>query len=49
MDEVLIGAAHYVVVGDGDGVHAAPGGLEDMNTLQRANVPDLRRLKNMKM
>lgn len=42
MDEVFIGAAYDVVVGDGDGVDAAPAGLEHMNTLQRADVPDLK-------
>ena len=42
MDEVLVGAADDVVVGDSDGVHTAPAGLEHMDTIQGANVPDLR-------
>lgn len=41
MDEVFISAADDVVVGDSDGVDAAPAGLQDVNTLQRADVPDL--------
>lgn len=41
MDKVLIGATHDVVVGDGDGVDAAPAGLQDVDTLQGADVPNL--------
>ena len=41
VDEVFVGATDDVVVGDGDGVDAAPAGLEDVDTLQRADVPDL--------
>lgn len=41
VDEVLVSATDDVVVGDCDGVDAAPAGLEDVNTLQRADVPDL--------
>lgn len=41
MDEVLIGATHNVVVGDSDGVDTAPAGLQDVDTLQRADVPNL--------
>lgn len=41
VDEVFVSAADDVVVGDGDGVDAAPAGLQDVNTLQRADVPDL--------
>ena len=42
MDEVLVGAADDVVVGDGDGVNAASAGLQDVNTVQRADIPDLK-------
>lgn len=42
MDEVFVRATDDVVVGDCDGVDAAPAGLEDVNALQRADVPDLR-------
>lgn len=41
MDEVFISATNDVVVGDGDGVDAAPAGLQDMNALQRPDVPNL--------
>lgn len=41
MDEVFISATDDVVVGDGDGVDAAPAGLQDVNTLQRPDVPNL--------
>lgn len=41
MDQVLIGAADDVVVGDGDGVDAAPAGLQDVDALQGADVPNL--------
>lgn len=41
MDEVLISAADDVVVGDGDGVNAAAAGLQDVDTLQRTDVPNL--------
>lgn len=41
MDEVFISATDDVVVGDGDGVDAPPTGLQDMNTLQRPDVPNL--------
>lgn len=41
MDEVFIGPTDDVVVGDGDGVDAAATGLQDVNTLQRADVPNL--------
>lgn len=41
VDEVLVGAADDVVVCDGDGVDAAPAGLQDVNALQRADVPNL--------
>lgn len=41
MNEVLIGATDDVVVGDSDGVDAASTGLQDVNTLQRADVPNL--------
>ncbi len=41
MDEVFIGATDDVVVGDGDGVDAAPAGLQDVNTLQGPDVPNL--------
>lgn len=43
VDEVFIGAADDVVVGDSNGVDTAPTGLQDMNTLQRADVPNLTR------
>lgn len=42
MDEVFISATDNVVVGDSDGVYAAPTGLQDVNTLQRADVPNLK-------
>lgn len=42
MDEVLIGATHDVVVCHGDGVDATPAGLQDVDTLQGADVPNLR-------
>lgn len=42
MDEVLIRAANYVVVGDSNGVNAAPRSLQDMDALKRTNVPNLR-------
>lgn len=42
MDEILIGAADDVVIGDGDGVDAAAAGLQDMDALQRADVPNLK-------
>lgn len=42
MNEVLIGATNYMVVGDCNGVHTASRGLEHMHTLQRTDVPDLR-------
>lgn len=42
VDEVLVGAAHDVVVGHGDGVHAASRCLQHMHTLQVPDVPDLR-------
>lgn len=45
MDEVFISATNDVVVGDGDGVDAASTGLQDMNTLQRSDVPNLTRQK----
>lgn len=41
VDEVFIGATDDVVVGDSNGVDAAPTGLQDMNTLQRTDVPNL--------
>lgn len=41
VDEVLIGATNDVVVGDGDGVDAAPAGLQDVDTLKGADVPNL--------
>lgn len=41
MDEVFISATDDVVVGDSNGVDAAPAGLQDVNTLQRADVPNL--------
>lgn len=41
MDQVFVGSTDDVVVGDSDGVDAAPAGLEDVNTLQRADVPNL--------
>lgn len=41
MDEVFIGATDDVVVGDGDGVDTATAGLQDVNTLQRSDVPNL--------
>lgn len=41
MDEVFVGATDDVVVGDGDGVDAAPTGLQDVNTLQSPDVPNL--------
>lgn len=41
VDEVFIGATDDVVVGDSNGVDAAPTGLQDVNTLQRADVPNL--------
>lgn len=40
--EVLVRATNYVVVGDSNGVNAAPGGLEDVYALKRTNVPNLR-------
>lgn len=42
MNEVLIGATNYMVIGDCNGVHTASRGLEHMDTLQRTDVPDLR-------
>ncbi len=42
MDEVFVSATDDVVVGDGDGVDAAPAGLQHVNTLQRPNVPNLK-------
>lgn len=45
MDEVLVGAAHDVVVGHGDGVHAASRRLQHVHTLQVPDVPDLREMK----
>lgn len=42
MNEVLIGATNYMVVGDCNRVHTASRGLEDMHTLQRTDVPYLR-------
>lgn len=45
MNEVFICATNYVVVGDGNGVNAAPRGLEDVDTLERTNVPNLRNRK----
>lgn len=44
VDEVLVCAANYVVIGDGDGVNTAPRGLKDMDTLKRTNVPNLREM-----
>lgn len=41
MNEVFVGAADDVVVGDGDGVDAAATSLQDMDTFERADVPDL--------
>lgn len=41
VDEVFIGATDDVVVGDSDGVDAAPAGLQDVNTLQRPDIPNL--------
>ena len=41
MDEVLVGATHYVVVGNGDGVDTASWRLQDVDTLQGPDVPDL--------
>lgn len=41
MDEVFISATDDVVVGHSDGVDAPPAGLQDMNTLQRPDVPNL--------
>lgn len=41
MDEVLIRATNYVVVGDRNRVNTAPRGLEDMYALKRTNVPNL--------
>lgn len=48
MDEILVSAADYVVVGDGYGVNAAPGGLEDVDALERADVPNLRERRERK-
>lgn len=45
VDEVFISATDNVVVGDSNGVDTAPTGLQDMNTLQRADVPDLPRIE----
>lgn len=42
MDEILIGAADDVVIGDGDGVDAAAAGLQDVHALQRPDVPNLK-------
>lgn len=42
MDKVLVCATDNVVVGDGNGVNAAPRGLEDMDALKRTNVPNLK-------
>lgn len=42
MDEILIGAADDVVIGDGDGVDAAAAGLQDVDALQRPDVPNLK-------
>lgn len=41
MDEIFVGATDDVVVGDGDGVNAAPTGLQHVNTLQRPDIPNL--------
>lgn len=41
MDEVFISSTDDVVVSDGDGVDAASTGLQDVNTVQRTDVPDL--------
>lgn len=41
MDEIFIGATDDVVVGDGNGVNAAPAGLQHVNTLQRPDIPNL--------
>lgn len=46
MNEVFIGATNYMVVGDCNGIDTAPRGLEHMNALQRANVPNLRGKKH---
>ncbi len=42
MNEVLVGATNYMMIGDCNGVHTASRGLEHMDTLQRTDVPDLR-------
>lgn len=41
VDEVLVGAAHDVVVRHGDGVDAAPRRLQHVDALQVPDVPDL--------
>lgn len=41
MDEVLVGTTHDVVVGNGDGVDTASWCLQDVDTLQGPDVPDL--------
>lgn len=41
MNEVFIGAADDVMISDGNRVDAATAGLQDVDTLQRANVPNL--------
>lgn len=43
MDEILVCAADDVVIGDGDGVDAAAAGLQDVDALQRPDVPNLKR------
>lgn len=42
MDEVLVGATHDVVVCHSDGVDAASRRLQHVDTLQVADVPDLK-------
>lgn len=42
MNEVLVGATNYMMIGDCNGVHTASRGLEHMDTLQRTDVPDLK-------
>lgn len=41
VDKVFVSATDDVVVGDSNGVDTATAGLQDMNTFQRADVPNL--------
>lgn len=43
VDKIFIGPAHNVVVGDRNGVNASARRLQDVDTLQAPDVPDLGR------